>query len=84
MLALTKIIAVTLGVVFVLALDDMLKSASGVESVLLRTFLGISDEVTATNSVGVESILWGHLDGLSVVVESLLLRHFDHLSLAMT
>ena len=84
MLALTKIIAVTLGVVFVLALDDMLKSTSGVESVLLRTSLGISDEVTATNSVGVESILWGHLDGLSVVVESLLLRHFDHLSLAMT
>ena len=84
MLALTKTIAVTLGVVFVLALDDMLKSTSDVESVLLRTSLGISDEVTATNSVGVESILWGHLDGLSVVVESLLLGHLDGLSLAMT
>ena len=72
MLELTRTFSVTLGVEFVLALDNIMKSTSGVESVLLRTFLGISDEGTAMQSLGVESILWGHLDGLSVVVESLL------------
>ena len=57
---------------FVLALDDKLKSTSGVQSVLLRTSSGISDEGTDIQSLAVESILWRHLDGLSVVVESLL------------
>ena len=72
MLALTRTFSVTLGVEFVLALDNIMKSTSGVESALLRTSLGISDEGTATQSLGIESILWGHLDGLSVVAEPLL------------
>ena len=72
MLGLTRTFSVTLGVEFVLALDNIMKSTSGVESVLLRTSLGISDEATATQSLGIESILWGHLDGLSVVGKPLL------------
>ena len=83
MLALTRTFSVTVGVEFVLALDEILKSSFGVESVLLRTSLGTSNEVTATQSLRIESVLWGHLDGLSVLVESLFWGNLNGLLLGM-